>query len=230
VTGSFDPQLIAGMFPSMGKGQVKVVGEHAILIGDGESFTQAVGRLSGSAASPSGDELARASDIWLEISGEMLNQQAGQQNSPMLKDVRAFSVGLTLSESPVIDMVVTVADSTVAATYLTLLKAMTPMLATSPAAATLARDISMTQDGANVRAHLVMPPEMLAMLQQQASAMAGSGMPAQLAPLLGSFGIGGAAAPAGKSPARPAEAPPQNGGKIKIYGLDDGPKELPAPK
>jgi hypothetical protein len=89
-----------------------------------------------------------------------------------------------------------------------------------------------------VRMHMVIPPELVAMAQQQAMA-ASAGLPAQLAPLLGGLGIGGSAAAsksaAGPKPAsspKPAavatEPPAQNGGKVKIYGLDDGTKEIPA--
>jgi hypothetical protein len=54
----------------------------------------------------------------------------------------------------------------------------------------------------------------------------GQRFPAQLAPLLGSFGIGGASA----KPVPPAPPPPRNGGTVRIYGLDDGTKEFAAPK
>jgi hypothetical protein len=236
ITGSFDPQLIAGMFPSTGKGQVKVVGEHTILIGEGDSFTQAVARMAGPAALGSGDELDR-SDIWIQVSAAMLAQQSGQQGAPLLKDLRGISLGVTLSETPVVDVVLTASDAAGAATLLGTFQAMTPLLAASPAGATAAKALNLTQDGSRLRMHLKVPPELVAMLQQQASASAtsssnGGGFPAQLAPLLGSFGIGGAAAPSPKLAAGPAAPPPpaKNDGKIKIYGLDDGPKELPGPK
>jgi hypothetical protein len=87
----------------------------------------------------------------------------------------------------------------------------------------------MKLDGASVRLHFVVPPELVALAQQQV-ASAGStqgGLPTQLAPLLGGFGRGGFA-PGKPSPGAIApEPPPQNGGKIVIYGLDDGPKVIP---
>jgi acetamidase/formamidase len=62
--------------------------------------------------------------------------------------------------------------------------------------------------------------------QQQA---ASGGLPAQMTPLLGMLGLGrpasAATPPAGAITPVP---PPQNGGKIVIYGLDGGPKEIPA--
>lgn len=227
ITGSFDPQFIAGMFPSAGNGQVKVVGPHTILIGEGESFTQAVARMSGSAAPASGDELEQ-SDIWIQVSGAMLAQQAGQQGSPLLKDLRGVSLGLTLGETPVVNVALTAADAAGAATILGTLQAMTPLLAASPASAAAAKGLIFTQDGSSVRVRLKVPPEVLAMLQQQAASAAnsGGGFPAQLAPLLGSFGIGGSSA----KPVPAAPPPPRNGGAVRIYGLDDGTKEFAAPK
>jgi hypothetical protein len=74
--------------------------------------------------------------------------------------------------------------------------------------------------------HFVVPPELIAFGQQMAQqqAAASGGLPAQLLPLLGTLGLGRAPAAAAPAP------PPQNGGKIVIYGLDDGPKEIPPPK
>lgn len=230
VTGSFDPQLIAGMFPSAGKSQVKVIGPHTILIGEGDSFTQALARMNGPAAPAVSDDAAGSSDIWIEGDAAMLAQQSGQPVPPMLKGLRGFALGLTLSDAPVVNLVLSAADEAGAASMLKTLQALTPLLAAAPNTAAVTKALSLTQDGSKLRMHMVVPPEMLAMLQQQATSAANGGtLPAQLAPLLGSFGLGGAAS-SPKPPVRAAEAPPQNGGKIMIYGLDDGTKELPGPK
>jgi hypothetical protein len=192
--------------------------------------------MGGGPAPSSGDELEQ-SDIWIQVSAAMLAQQSGQQGAPLLKDLRRISLGLTLSETPVVDVVLTASDAAGAATLLGTFQAMTPLLAASPASAAAAKALNLSQDGSRVRMHLKVPPELVAMLQQEAAASAtassnGSGFPAQLAPLLGSFGIGGAAASSPKLAAGPGAPPPpaKNDGKIKIYGLDDGPKELPGPK
>lgn len=224
VTGSFDPQFIAGMFPSTGKSQVKVVGPHTILIGEGDSFTQAAARMSGSAAPASGDDLEQ-SDIWIQVSGAMIAQQAGQQGSPMMKDVRGLSVGLTFGEAPVVNMVLTAADAAGAATLLGTFQAMTPLLAAYPASAAAAKSLSLKQDGSKLRMHLVIPPEVVAMLQQQAASAASSGGTTSFSPMT-LLGL----APSSKLVPPPPPPPAQNGGKVMIYGLDDGTKEIAAPK
>jgi hypothetical protein len=67
---------------------------------------------------------------------------------------------------------------------------------------------------------------MIAFGQQLARQQAASGaLPAQLAPLLGIFGMGGAAREPTTAPTAPAQTP-KNGGVIKIYGLDGGPKVI----
>ncbi len=238
VTGSFDPQMIAGFFPSTGKGQVKVVGPHAILIGDGDSFAQAVARMNGGPAAAGGDDIEQ-SDIWIAGSAEFLARQSGQEIPPMLQGLRTFGIGLTLSAMPEVTVVLGAKDEAGAGQLLSMFQLLSgPMLAASPATADLGKALSMTQDGSRVRMHMVIPPELVAMAQQQAMAAAG-GLPAQLAPLLGGMGIGGspaasksAAGPKPASSPKPAavatEPPAQNGGKVKIYGLDDGTKEIPA--
>lgn len=230
VSGSFDPQIVTNFFPSTGKSKVKVIGPHTVLIGEGDSFTAALARLNGSAPSAPVDDLA-ASDVWIEANAGFIAKQSGQQTSPMLKDLRGLAVGLTLSDAPVFDVVLNAASDAGAATMLQTFQAMTPLLATQPSSAALAKNLSLRQDGSRVRMHLVIPPEVVAMIQQQAASAANSGgVPTQLTPLLSTLGLGGASAIAPAAPAASAtKAPPaQNGGTIRIYGLDDGPKEVPA--
>jgi hypothetical protein len=125
--------------------------------------------------------------------------------------------------------VLTTADDAAAATLLTTLQALTPFLAAQPSTAAVAKNLNLTQRGSELRMHLVIPPEVVAMAQQQATtAMKDGGFAGQLAPLLGAFGIGPSSNPA---PGRLTPPPPaRHDGSIKIYGLDDGPKEIPAPK
>jgi hypothetical protein len=73
------------------------------------------------------------------------------------------------------------------------------------------------QDGAMVRLHLLLPPEMMRFAQAQA---ASGSFAEQIQPLMGLLGLPSSSGPA-KAPPLPA-----NGGKIMIYGLDDGPREV----
>ncbi len=211
-------------------------------MGEGDSFTEASARMSGPAASANGD--LGQSDIWIEGDAVKLLKQSGQDVPPMFDGVRTFALGLTLGDSPVVDLVVGAKDDASAGLMLGMLQGLTPFLATSPAAASAAKAVSFKQEGSSVRMHMVVPPELVTMIQQQAASAAsdagnGGGFPAQLAPLLGTLGLGGGAKSASPSPAKPAQpapsksappAPPQNDGKVKIYGLEDGPKEIPGPK
>ena len=238
VTGSFDSQLIAGFFPSTGAGKVKVVGPHTLLIGEGDSFAAAAERMAAGARMPAGE--LEGSDIWISTSGSFLAQQAAGANQPMppfLLGLQNLAIGfnfggLNLSDSPEINMLLTATDAAAATEMLKMFQAGTEQVGQlNPMAGQATKALTMTQDGSTIRIHFVVPPEMMALGQQMAAQQATSGgLPAQLAPLLGSLGLGGlgpakpAAPPAG---AIAPEPPPQNGGKIMIYGLDGGPKAIP---
>ncbi len=234
ITGSFDPQLVTGFFPSTGPSKVKVVGPHTILIGEGDSFARAVARMTAGTAPTAGDPLDQ-SDIWIAASSGFIAQQtAAQANGatqmpPVFKGLRDLSMGFNFGDAPEINLLVNAIDETSAGE---MLKAFEEGIAQAgqlnPMAGVAAKALSLKQDGSSLRMHYVVPPELVALAQQQA---ASGGLPAQLAPLLGNMGIGGFGPSTNPKPpvsiSRP-EPPPQNGGKIKIYGLDDGPKELPA--
>src|SRR5579863_146209 len=232
VTGSFDSQLIAGFFPSTGTAKVKVVGPHTILIGEGDSFAKAAERMA-SGAPVHGDELEQ-NDIWISASSGFIAKQAGAsapllQGGPAqanpLEGLLAFSLGLNLGEAPEINLLVTAKDTAAAGD---MLKAFQNGVGQAgqinPLAGDAAKALNMKQDGSRIRVHYVVPPELLAMAQQLAQEQASSGaLPQQMAPLLGMLGMGGAASSA--KPAASANTPappPQNDGKVKIYGLDDG--------
>jgi hypothetical protein len=200
VTGSFDPSSIQALFPSSGASQVKQVGPHAILIGEGESFTQAVQRMAGLApVGPSGE--LEQSDIWLAGSAALMSlQQVLPMAPPAFKAMRAFSFGLNLGDSPELNVVLNADGADGAAQMLSALRD----ILGPPGQALEGR-----QDGAKIRLHFLLPPEVMRAAQSQA---ASSSFAEQLQPLMGMLGLAGAA--------------PANGGKIMIYGLDDGPREV----
>jgi hypothetical protein len=201
-----------------------VVDPHTLLIGEGDSFAAAEGRLSGPAVL--GDEL-EGSDLWVSMGSDFLARQIKQQagQAMPLPGMRGISMGLTLGtgEAPEVNMLLTAIDEAGAGEILkTLQTAMGQVALTTPTAGAAAKALSLKQDGAKIQVHYVIPPEMMALGQQLARQQAASGaLPSQLAPLLGMFGMGGA----GKSPNTPAQAPPTDG-VIKIYGLDGGPKVI----
>jgi hypothetical protein len=236
VSGSFDSQLIAGFFPSTGTAKVKVVGPHTILIGEGDSFAKAAERMA-SGAPVRGDELEQ-NDVWLSVSSDFIAKQAGASGLPVsttqanpLLGLLAFSLGLNLGEAPEINLLVTAKDKAAAGEMLKTLEAGVGQAGQiNPLAGAAAKAMSMKQDGSRIRVHYVVPPELMGMVQQLAQEQATSGaLPQQLAPLLGMLGMGGPASAAKPAAGATAPAPaPKNDGKIKIYGLDDGTKEIPA--
>ena len=210
VTGSFDPPAIQSLFPSKGAGQVKQVGPHAILVGEGASFAQAVQRMAGAAAERPADELDQ-SDIWIAGSSALMASQQTAPIPPALKAMRMFSFGMNLGDSPEINVVLGAVDSPGAAQ---MLSAIREMLGPSGKA------LEAKLDGAKVRMHVVLPPELMRFAQSQA---ASGSLSEQLQPFMGMLGLPGSSGSA--APAK-APAPPSNGGKIMIYGLDDGPREV----
>ncbi len=235
VTGTFDPQSIASFFPSTGASKVKVVGPHTLLIGEGDSFARAAERI---AAPPlQSDDPVRGddSDFWISANYAFLARQASGANQPLpalFQSLRDVSIGLNLGglnlgDAPEINMLLTASDAAGAGEILkTFQDAVVQLAQATPMAGAAAKALTMKQDGAKIRLHFVVPPELVAFGQQMAQqqAAASGGLPAQLLPLLGTLGLGRAPAAAAPAP------PPQNGGKIVIYGLDDGPKEIPPPK
>jgi hypothetical protein len=216
VTGSFDPQMIQSFFPSKGTSQVKQVGPHAVLIGEGPSFAQAVQRMAGEMTSRPADELEQ-SDIWIAGSSALMSQPATTPSNipPAFKAMRAFSLGVNLGDSPEANVVLSAADAGSAAQMLTAFRAMLAPLTQAPQAAMLEQALQMKQDGSKVRIHFLPPPEVMRFAQAQAASVSYA---EQLQPLLGMMGM---------TPG-PKKDPPQpaNGGKIMIYGLDDGPHEV----
>ncbi len=210
VTGSFDPSTIQSLFPSKGTSQVKQVGPHAILVGDGPSFAQAVQRMAGAAENKPLDELDQ-SDIWIAGSSELMASQQTAQVPPALKALRMFSLGVNLGDSPEVNVVLGATDSPGAAQ---LLSAIREML--GPPGKALEAKL----DGAKIRMHYVLPPEMMRFAQSQAASVSFAD---QLQPFMGMLGLPGSS---GAAPPAKAPPPPSNGGKIMIYGLDDGPREV----
>lgn len=227
MTGSFDPALITAFFPKTGKSQAKAVGPHALLIGEGDSFSAAVTRMSGPVDPANADADPDPSDIWVEAKAAFIAKQSNQDLPPMFQGLKTVAVGLKVADSPELNVVLGAADNDGASGLLGMVKLLTSQLAVAtPAATSAMKALTFQQDGSKVKLHYVIPPEALAALQQQAaSAQLPAQLPTQLAPFLTALGVGAAA-----QPKVGAAAQPQNDGKIVIHGLDGGPKEVPASK
>jgi hypothetical protein len=229
ISGGFDAQFLQSMLGAGGP-QAKQVDPHTVLVGQGPSFTQALARLSGKApdGASSNDEL-EPSDLFIDGDLTRLSQQQGQPTPPPLQNVRRFSLGMNMGENVDLSLILTTAD---AADVQLLMKTFHDLMAqggtTPEMASMLAKALDMRQDGAKLRVHFVPPPEMIQAAQQAAAGGDPTGGSlASIQPLLNMLGMGGGPA---ATPAKPTEPPPANGGKIMIYGLDGGPKEIKPPK
>ena len=222
VTGDFDAKRIQEFFPSSSAGQVRQVGPRAVLLGEGASFTQAVRRMAGPAVAAPGE--FEHSDVWLEAGPAILRRQQSPQTPPAFRDVQSFSLGLNLTESPEINLMVRATDAQAAQQLLAAVQGMMALtLPSGKETDALQRALQMRQDGDRIRVHFVAPPELMRAAQAQAASGA---LANQLQPLLGMLGVQGAApAPAARA-AEPQVTVPDTGGKIIIYGLDNGPREV----
>ncbi|HEY4363878.1 MAG TPA: hypothetical protein VGN17_23115 [Bryobacteraceae bacterium] len=231
VSGGFDAGFLQSMLAgsgSAGTTQVKQVDAHTVLVGSNTSFAASLRRLSGGLKSSGADEL-ESNDVWLWADLNQLNKLP--DTNLQMEGLKSFSFGVNLGENVDLNLIATAADAAGAQKLLetfNFLMKQSGMPADS--AAMLAKALDMRVDGTKLRVHFAPPPEMIKAAQQQASGGAGGGLsPASLQPLLGMLGLGGGNAAGGGPAAAPQKAnepPPSNGGKIMIYGLDDGPKEV----
>lgn len=225
VTGTFDPKWLQEFFPSKGTSQVRQVGPRSVLMGEGASFTQAARRMAGPAVAAPGE--LEQSDIWIEAGPGILKQQQSQQTPPAFRNIQALSLGMNLTESPEINLILRASDAASAQQLLTGIQGMMALAIPSPKDATLlTRALQMRQEGDRIRLHFVAPPELMQMAQAQAASGA---LAEQLQPLLGLLGVSGGAAPAAgarPTPPEPQVVVPDTGGKIIIYGLENGPREV----
>jgi hypothetical protein len=207
---------------------VRAVGSHTVLIGDGASFTAALRRMSGAAASPRGldDELA-GSDIWISGDANLMNQTAARRTvgaaPPVLQSLRAFSLGLNLGASPELSLVLRAANADAAGKMMAMLDQLQAQLKTSPQAAIVQNALDIRREGTRLRIHFVVPAEVMQMAQAQ---VASGALSAQMQPLLRLMGLGSTAGTPATAVDPQTPPPPANGGKIMIYGLDGGPREV----
>ena len=226
ISGSFDPQTIKALVPANGNMQIQVAGQNSLLIGERASLNGAVARLGSKASGPAFGELEQ-SDLWFWGGPGLFKTTA--QPPPEFKSLRGFSMGMNLTESPEANLILTAANTAGASEILTAVHELIQKSADSPEKmALLDKALTTTQEGSQVRFRWVTPPELMqamkAAQEQAASGQLGGEVPPQLQGLLSLFGVGGG--PAAAAPAAAQPKPPANGGKIVIYGLEDGPHEV----
>jgi hypothetical protein len=210
VSGSFDPKTVQQFFPSKGTSQVRQIGPNALLIGETASFAAALRRVEGPASTFHNE--FEQSDIWLDVGPRILTQPHNAQTPPAFRNIQAISLGLNLTESPELNLSLRATDAASAQQMLTGIQALMALAVPAPKESELLNTaLQMRLEGDRLRVHFVAPPELMRAAQQQAA----SGAIPQLELLRGMLGLSSA----------PAKEP-DTGGKIVIYGLDGGPREV----
>jgi hypothetical protein len=215
INGSMDEAAVAKALQS--KLQVRRIDLNAVLLGNGPSLDAAVRRLSRPALPlqaplfQQGKALAAAHDSWMAGSMPSVAQTAMLQAV-----VRGFSLGLDLRQDVRMELNVNFANAQLAQDIVQRVRAskadLPPGASLDIHATGSAARFLFAMDGAHVQ-------------QAVADAMAG-GLNAQLGSLFGApdFAQAGAAPAATPKPA-PIPAPARK--SVVIYGLDDGPREVP---
>jgi len=237
ITGQLDSFLRQILSEPTKQGAVvsRQLNPNALLFGKPQAIDLALRRASGTVAPAIADELS-SSDLW--VSGETNLLTANQKGPlpPGLDELRKFSLGMNFRDPIELKANLALASDAGAGKLLALLNLGMLNLGMmqagqAPEAADLLKAMKLTQAGPQVQLRFSAPAAMVAQNLAKAQglrASAGSQLPPGLLTMMG---IPPTAAPAvTPAPAVEPVAPPQNPGKIMIYGLDDGPREVGAPK
>jgi len=221
LTGELDPN-IRQMLTQTSKGTVaRQVAPKALLLGDALVVDQAVRRMALPAAPAFTDRLS-TSDIW--IGGEMA-QMAMLAKTPLpqgLEALKRFSLGINFGENLEMAANLSMADAAGAGKLLAFYNMAMAQAPQTPENSKLMEGIKAEQEGPVLHFHFSAPASAL---QEGLAKAQGAG---QLPGLMGM--MFGAQPPASKEEAVPVPKPAPKPAKIMIYGLDDGPREVGAPK
>ncbi len=221
VTGVVDDAMAGAM--TQGKTTVHRIDAHTLLLGEGQSLDEAVARLSKPATGLQARALDRSKalanhDFWL--AGTL--PQVPNMTIPMLDSLRGLALGISIQS----DLNVEVAlDMNSAKMAEDLVSSARRSQAQQPG---LGAALQSEVDGSTARFRFAMPGDQLIQAVQQG--MANGGAQSPLSSLLGSS-LGSGALPTFKSSAPTPDAPADPKGTIKIYGLDEGTREIkPGPR
>ena len=221
VTGVVDDAMAGAM--TQGKTTVHRIDANTLLLGEGQSLEEAVARLSKPATGLQARALDRSKalanhDFWL--AGTL--PEVPSMTIPMLDSLRGLALGISLQN----DLRVEVAlDMNSAKMAEDLVSSARRSQAQQPG---LGAALQSEVDGSTARFRFAMPGDQVIQAVQQG--MANGGAPSPLAGILGSS-LGSGALPTFKSSAPRPDAPADPKGTIKIYGLDEGTREIkPEPR
>jgi hypothetical protein len=228
VTGQLDSTLRQLLAEPAKEGSVvsRQLSSSAVLFGKSEAIELAARRASGVSAPAIADELS-SSDLWVSGETNLLTANSKGPLPPGLDELRKFSFGMSFRDPIELKANLAMASDAGAGKLLALLNLGMMQAGQTAEAADWLKATKLTQAGSQVQFRFSAPAAMVAQNLAKAQGLresAGSQLPPGL---LSMMGIQPAAAPA---PVAEPAAPPQNPGKIMIYGLDEGPREVGAPK
>jgi hypothetical protein len=228
VTGQLDGMIRQMITQGGPKGMVtREIAQNAFLLGKAGAIDLAARRAAGVVSPAIADELA-TNDIWIAGDSGLLASAAKSPLPPGIDSLKKFSLGLNFRDPAELNINLSTRDEAGAEQLVALYNLAVAQAGTAPEASELVQAAKIERDGAKVRFRLSASAEILkhiAAARANAGTATDSGMPSQLPALLGLFGGPSAVS----TVATPAPAPkPQ--GKIMIYGLEDGPKEVGAPQ
>jgi hypothetical protein len=223
------------------------IAPNAILFGKATAVDLAARRMSGTTAPFIADDLS-SSDLWLAgdtgllrsaAGSSLLAGGAGSAGLPAgLNTLKRFALGLNFRDPVQLNMNLSMLNEDEARKMLAMYQLLVAQAADSPESAELVRAAKVNVQGAEVHFRF---SASVSMLQGQmkksgigAGAVSADARAGALAALMSGFGMGIAGRGAASAPSVvPVVAPavvPQTPGKIMIYGLDDGPREVGSPK
>lgn len=218
VTGQLDEAMVAAM--AQGKAGVHRIDANTLLLGEGQSLEDAVARMSKPATGLQARALDRSKalaehDLWL--AGTL--PEIPNMTMPMLDTLRGLALGISLQS----DLRLEVAfDMDNAKTAEDLVSAARRSQTKQPG---LGAALQSEVDGSTARFRMMLPGDLVIQAVKQGMEQGGGAQ----SPLAGLFGssAGSNSLPMFKSTApEPAAQPHPKQGTIKIYGLDEGTREI----
>lgn len=219
VSGQLDEAIVDSM--AKGKAGVHRIDANTLLLGEGQSLADAVIRLSKPATGLQARALDRSKaladhDLWLAGTLPEIPNMA----IPMLDTLRGLALGISLQNDLRLEVALDMDSAKTAEDLVSLVRVSQKQQPGLGAA--LQSDV----DGSTARFRMMLPGDQVIQAVKQGMEQSG-GAASPLAGLLGTS-LGSSALPTFKSTTpEPAARPKPKQGTIKIYGLDEGTREIP---
>jgi len=219
ISGQLDESMVSSM--AKGKAGVHRIDANTILLGEGQSLVDAVARLTKPATGLQARALDRSKtlgnhDLWL--AGTI--PELPNMTIPMLSSLKGLALGISLQSDLRLEVAL---DMDSAKTAEDLVSAARRSQAQQPGVgAALQSEV----DGSTARFQMTLPGDQVIQAVKQGMEQGAGGQ----SPLAGLLGLRSNTLPAFKSttPVTPAAPPEPMRGTIRIYGLDEGTREVQA--